>query len=131
MLTRLQKILLFPVLALLCLLAWNIPTQSTQAQMTPAERERVREDRAVHREVQRELREDEWRRHNERFFGPGVVIERSPAEAYDAYVLRIRARCDAQWQNCSALCTGLIDPVSRNLCMANCNNDLYECNAGY
>lgn len=119
-----RKFLSLCVLALLCLAAGAIPPRSARAQPTPAERE-------LHREVQREWRADQWRRHNERFFGPGVIIERSPGEAYDAYVTRIRVRCDVQWRTCSTACATILDPVLRNSCLANCDNDLYECDYGF
>jgi hypothetical protein len=101
------------------------------AQLTPAERERLRQEQEVHREIQREWREEEWRRHNERFFGPGVVIERYPGEAYDQYVVRIHARCELRWRDCSTACNTILDPLLRSSCLANCNTDLHECNAGY
>lgn len=123
---RLNKLPFVAALAVLCLVSGAIPLSSLHAQPSAPEHER-----AVNREIQHERNAEEWRRHNERFFGPGIVIERYPGEAYDAYVLRIQARCDAQYNTCAASCNLVIDPVLRTSCTASCNNDYYECKAGY
>lgn len=126
-----RKPLLISSLASLLLVLGAAAPRESPAQLTPAEKERIHEDQAVRREMQREWREEEWRRHNERFFGTGVMIERYPGEAYDQYVVRIHARCNLQWRDCSTACNTILDPVLRATCLAGCNNELYECNAGY
>lgn len=126
---RIKYLALFMMLACICSL--SVAPGSTHAQLTPAEKERVREERAIRREIQREWNAEEWRRHNERFFGPGVIIERYPGEAYDKYVIRMHARCKEQLSVCLARCNAIADPLSRSSCNVSCDNDHIECNAGY
>jgi len=118
-------------LALLCLVPLFISPRTLSAQSNTEEKERLHEEKEANREIKREWRAEEWQRHNERYFGPGVIIERVPTESYEDYVARIHARCGLQWQTCSATCNMSVDPVARSVCIGDCNNDLYNCNYGF
>jgi hypothetical protein len=142
------RIVLFLILSALCL-----PCVSALAQGYPYgpppppspydyERERRHEEREMRREERdrqrREDREDarrwreseEWQRYNQRYFG-GVVVQPRPYESPEAYAARVRAQCNVQWSNCANFCNTLRDPYQRAACVANCNNELYECQTRY
>ena len=125
-------ILLFQlVLAISCLTCASAGAQTQQAQWgpppTPQERQRMHEER---KEERREWKEEEWRRHHQRYYG-GMPIQRGPYESYDEYVHRVRAQCNAHWNNCATYCNTIYDPYHRAACVANCNNELHECLSGF
>ncbi|WP_243364572.1 hypothetical protein [Fundidesulfovibrio terrae] len=99
------------------------------------EREMRREERERQRwqekeDARRQWEAEEWRRHNQRYFG-GTVIQPRPYESPEAYAARVRAQCNVQWGNCANFCNTLRDPYQRAACVANCNNELYECQSGF
>lgn len=48
-------------------------------------------------------------------------------DAYERRRRRIEVNCNANWQNCAAVCNQFADPNQRYVCVANCNNALNQC----
>lgn len=111
----------------------------------PDDRERWREERRreeqYRREERKRLREqerrerayqnwynEEWRRHNQRYFGGNAMIPFA-GESYEAYVRRVQAQCNVRWDRCARYCNTIRDAYRRAACVANCNNELHECNS--
>jgi len=72
---------------------------------------------------------DQWRWHNQRYFG--APIAPYAGESYESYSRRVRQQCNIQWNNCATYCNTIRDPNRRAACVANCNNDLYQCQAAF
>jgi len=85
------------------------------------ERREREQERAIHHE-------EEWQRHQQRYFG-GIVLEPYPGESPKSYRHRVNAQCNMTWQNCATYCNTIQNPNRRAACVANCNNELYECRA--
>jgi len=107
------------------------------------EREHKREEREMRREERerqklnqereeerRDWQAEEWRRHHDRYYG-GPAIQPAPYESREAYAARVRAQCNVQWGHCANYCNTLRDPYQRAACVANCNNELYECQVAF
>lgn len=97
------------------------------------EREREREWRREERRRARQQQEwydEQWRWRNQRYFG-GYVLQPRPGESFESYARRVRVECNNQWNRCATYCNTIRDPRHRAACVANCNNDLYECKSGF
>lgn len=111
----------------------------------PGERERWREERKREEEYRREERkrlreeqkrerayqqwyDDEWRRHNQRYFGGNPMAPYS-GESYESYARRVQAQCNILWDRCARYCNTIRNANQRAACVANCNNELNECNS--
>jgi len=75
---------------------------------------------------ERERREHEWQEHQRRYFG-GIIIDVDPFDNERGYRDQLLARCNVVWQSCVTTCNAYPDPSYHAACIANCNNDLYEC----
>jgi hypothetical protein len=74
-----------------------------------------------------EMREEEWRRHHERYFG-GTAIQPAPQESREVYRARVQNQCKVQWSVCATSCNTVGNPNQRMVCVSTCNNELNECN---
>lgn len=95
-------------------------------------KEMRREERRIERERERDARnwyDDQWRWRTQRYFGG--TIAPYPGESYESFSRRARQQCNAQWNRCANYCNTIRDPYQRAACVANCNNDLYECSAQF
>jgi len=138
--TRSGKLLFLLTLAVSCLTVTGSRAQTQVAQYyTPQgpdyqeERQYRREERERRREEQereREERHEEWRRHNQRYFG-GMAIQPYPNEDSEEYARRVQAQCNVVWDQCARRCNTIGDAYRRQACVANCNNELYECRARF
>ncbi|GFK92382.1 hypothetical protein NNJEOMEG_00207 [Fundidesulfovibrio magnetotacticus] len=97
------------------------------------ERERERDIRREERRRAREYQEwydDQWRYRTQRYFG-GQALTPRPGESYESFARRARVACNNQWNSCATYCNTIRDPNRRAACVANCNNELYECKSGF
>jgi len=126
------KLLFLTALAVPCLIFTGVRAQNL-AQYSPPQGPNNYQDDREHRheeherQEQQELREEEWRKHNQRYFG-GVVVQPAPNENPEAFRHRMHAQCNAQWNVCANRCNTMGNPFQRATCVATCNNELNECN---
>ena len=75
---------------------------------------------------------DNWRRYQQRFFG-GVSMQPRRGESMSSFRTRVVQQCNSQWDRCVRRCNvgGPRYQAQRNVCVANCNNFLFECRAGW
>ncbi|MBI4806347.1 MAG: hypothetical protein HY795_14015 [Desulfovibrio sp.] len=148
MFIRFRRFLLIAILVSSCLPAGASLAQGPYYPYGPPpsrddyERERRREEREMRREERErqkwQAREDarraweaeEWRRHHERYFG-GTVIQPRPYESPEAYAARVRNQCNIRWNRAVSYCNTIRDPYQRAACIANSNNELYECQSHF
>ncbi len=119
------------LLAIMLLPLATVLAQTQLAQWGPSpeqqERERQKQEQQEHR---REEQNEQWQKHHQRYFG-GPAIQPGPRESREEYRRRVMRRCQEHWPVCAAPCNTLPDPYWRNACVANCNNELHECQTRY
>lgn len=94
------------------------------------EREQRKRDREERRAMQNWYNEQQWLLHNQRYLG-GYVLQPQPGESYESFARRVRQQCNQQWNRCASYCNTIRDPYARAACVANCNNELYECQSRF
>lgn len=148
MFIRFCRFLIIAILVLSCLPVGSVLAQGQYYPYGPPpshddyERERRREEREMRREererqkwqaredARRAWEDEEWRRHHERYFG-GTVIQPRPYESPEAYAARVRNQCNIRWSQRVTYCNSIRDPHQRAACIANSNNELYECQSRF
>ena len=102
-----------------------------QGQYPPPQGQYDQQGREEHeRREHREMREEDWRRHNERYFG-GIVVQPYPNESPEHYRDRMYAQCNIVWNGCVTRCNEIGNPYQRAACVGSCNNELYECKSNF
>ena len=77
-----------------------------------------------------ERRIQDWRRHEKRYFGSSAVRPRAN-ETYESFRGRAQVQCNQSWDRCARMCNTVRDAYRRAACVANCNNELFECTEAF